>query len=586
MMNRRIDGWTLLMALPLLAQTTLAGAASCQETLQQIQEFYNNTPDTCPGDNGEAQAAYNCSGLIARGAKRPEYQGGKEGEYHVWQTSPKAQEQETISAAFLRKDINFLDVNVRGEEHLRNLNSGFLLSPPWLVPDVSARSFIACAAPVDIWADERGDQGCGDNRKTEEQETTCEAAGVTGENWSEKYFEPYMYSQTELTGGKTCLFDLRTDDGAKSSEAFKQFMQARKNMQNVPNQDTAFGSYTEVRYTNPANNMSVPWAFYYTDETAREEAFKNQRDYKKEMGVDVPVIKIHFPQDKNSQATFSCEAGPMPGPAPVPTPDTKPAEVTAGGWGTGDDPKKCDRYFDSVIWINRWDSYLNRHVDSVSVTPSACGREIGPDQTDAAMAEMKQKATSVPGGAARWGNRDATLRRQYVCHVALVENGLPVRYKQEYNLEPIRGNVSHEQSLADHCNSPITQDQVPAGGGAVGGGGGSGQCTEYVSSVKWVSRSFEEYPNQKVMSLEVTPTECGRKIGAEETEKMMAEIKKKALAADKRGAEYWGAKDDSMRRQTVCLMSLHRSKPTWNIESIRPNGVTHQQAVDAQCNFK
>lgn len=585
-MNRRIDGWTLLMALPLLAQTTLADAAGCEETLQQIQEFYNNTVDSCPGANGEAQAAYNCSGLIARGTKRPEYSGGKAGDYYIWETSPKSQAQGTIAASYLRKDIIFADVHVKGDMWT-NFNDGFVVKPPWFVSNEKERSYIACAYPSDAWADNRGNQGCGDNSKTPEAEGACEGQGVTGQNWTQQYFEPYKYSQSELIGGKSCAFDLRTEDGAKSTQQFKQFLDARKAMQNVPDQDTAFGSYTEVRYTNPENNKSVPWAFYYTDPEGRDAALKNQEEYKQQTGIDVPVIQIHFPQNKDSQATFSCEAGPQPGPAPVPTADTNAADVAAGGWGTGDDPKKCSRYFDSVIWINRQDSHLDQAVDSVSVTPSACGREIGADQTEAAMAEMKQKATSVPGGAAKWGDRDATLRRQYVCHIVLEENGLPVRYKQEYNLEPIRSYVSHEESLAQKCNPAVT-DKPPANGAAPGGfgPGGSAQCSQYISSVKWVPRKFGEYGNQTIMSLEVTPTECGRKIGPDQTEKLMAEVKRKALAADPRGAEYWGVKDDSMRRQTVCLMKLYRDKPTWNIESIRPNGVSAAQAEAAQCNFK
>lgn len=579
-MKRRIDGWLLVMALPLLAQTTAANAATCADTLKQIEEFYNNTPDTCPGSNGEAQAASNCSGLIARGTKRPEHSGGKAGDYYVWESSPKSQAQGTIAAAYLRKDIRFADVHVKGDEWT-NFNDGFLLTPPWLVPNEDDRSYIACASPADLWADNRGDQGCGDNAKTPEVESSCEALGINGSNWTGTYFEPYKYSETHYVGGKTCTFDLRTLDGAKSSDAFKQFLDARKAMQAVPNQDAAFGSYTEVRYTNPKSNKSVPWAFYYTDPEGRDAALKNQEEYKQQTGVEVPVIQMQFPRNKNDTAKFSCEAGPTPGPTPVPSAGTGPAQAAAGGWGTGADPKKCSRYFDSVIWINRWDAYIGQHVDSVSVTPSACGREIGPDQTDAAMAEMKQKATGVPGGAAKWGNRDATLRRQFVCHVALVENGLPVRYKHEYNLEPIRPEVSHEQSLIDTCNSPLASSNNPGGWGP----NGSPQCSQYVSSVKWVERSFAELGSKPVWSLQVIPTECGRKIGPEQTEKMMAEIKRKALA-EPDGAARWENKDDSMRRQTICLMKLYRDKTDWNIEPKRSNGVSQQDAEKALCNFK
>lgn len=581
-MKRSTNGWTLLMAVPFLTQVAVAQAASCEDTVQQIEAFYNKTVDSCPGNNGEVQAAFNCSGLIARGTKRPEDNGGQAGDYYVWQTSPKSREQGTIAATYLRKDIVFADVQVNGDVW-PSFNNGFLLMPPWLVANQADRSYIDCAIPADAWAFDRGDKGCGDNQRTPAVEGKCAEMGVNGQNWVEKYFEPYKYSQTELIGGTSCAFDLRTTDGASSADAFKQFLDARKAMQSVPDQDTAFGSYPEVRYTNPSSNESVPWAFYYTDPAGREGALKNQAEYKQAKGVDVPVIQVQFPRDKNSQATFSCEAGPTPGPAPVPEPDTSAADLAAGGWGTGDDPKKCSRYFDSVIWINRWDDYLKQHVDSVSVTPSACGREIGADQTDAAMAEMKQKASAVPDGAKKWGDRDATLRRQYVCHITLVENGLPVRYKQEYNLEPIRSNVSHEQSLADKCNSPVTEGKPGDGWGP----GGSEQCSQYVRSVKWRLRTdFAEYKNQPIMSLEVTPTDCGRNIGPDQNARMMAEIKKKALAADKKGAEYWGAKDDSMRRQTVCLMKLYRDKPTWNIESIRPNGVSAEKAEAANCNFK
>ena len=91
-MKRSTNGWTLLMAVPFLTQVAVAQAASCEDTSQQIEAFYNKTVDSCPGNNGEVQAACNCSGLIARGTKRPEDNGGKAGDYYVWQTSPKSRE--------------------------------------------------------------------------------------------------------------------------------------------------------------------------------------------------------------------------------------------------------------------------------------------------------------------------------------------------------------------------------------------------------------------------------------------------------------------------------------------------------------
>lgn len=586
-MNRRIDGWTLAMALPLLVQTTLAGAVTCEEILPKVQQFYDNTADSCTDENGKEQAAYNCGGLIARGTERPERRGGKAGDSYTWQAGTRTLAQGTQSATYLRKDIIYRDVTVF-KDQWTNFNNGFVIRPPSEVLPGQTTTYLACGAPVDQWANERNSQGCGDNQKTPYGETSCKAQGVTGQAWPNAYAVPNLYNSVEMIGGNTCIFDFRTMDNLESTDAFKQFLIARRAFQDIPDQDTAFGSYTEVRFNVTPENKPPVWFFFHSDAEGREDAEKNAMEYKEQTGIDVPVIEIHYPKDKNSTATFSCKASPQPGPAPVPEPDTTASDRSAGGWGSGDDPKKCSRYFDSVFWITRWDPGFNQFIEAVSVTPSACGREIGSDQTDAAFAELKQKAMAEPGGVTKWNNKDATLRRQYVCHMVLDVNGLPVRYKQEYNLEPIRPEVSHEQSLVDRCNPVGPQNADPGTGANAGGWGpnGSKQCSQYVSSVKWVPRKFAEYGDRTIMSLEVIPTDCGRQIGSDQTDKMMAEIKKKALEADKRGGEYWGDKDRSMRLQTSCLLKNHRDKPEWNIESIRPNELSFQQYEAADCNPK
>jgi|GEM_PF-4138535 len=571
MMRRRIDGRTWLLALPLLMQATLGQAASCEDTLKQIQEFYNKTVDTCPGSQGEAQAAYNCSGLMIRGTQRPEDAGAPAGSWFVWQTSPKSREQGSIAATYMRADFIFADLAVKGEK-TTNFGSGIVVEPPWLVAREEDRGYPLCGGTSDLWADERSDQGCGDNRKTGETEASCESQGVNGQNWVDRYFTPNM-SQPEMIGGKTCTFDFRTMDGAKSSDQFKQLIDARHAMQNVPGQDVAFNSYPEIRYSNPKSNETKPWAFFYSDAAGRDAALKNQEEYKQQKGVDIPVIKIQYPRDKNSKASFSCDAGPGTGPV-------VPAD-NAGGWGPNGS-KQCSQYFEKVEWIRRPDPGLKAEIDSVSVVPTACGREIGVDQTDAAMAEMKRKATALPGGVEKWRDRDMTLRRQLICHYTLEENGLPVRYKEAFNLEPTRSYVSHERSLRDKCNTPYSEE-VTGGWGA----NGSKQCTQYVKSLKWVTRKFGEYGNEDIKSLEVTPTDCGRSLDPNNeaaVKAMVDEIKYKALADDERGKDYWGNKDPSMSKQTACLAKLFKNKPTWNLESKRPNELTAKQYEAAQCN--
>ncbi|MFJ4374592.1 DUF2599 domain-containing protein [Pseudomonas japonica] len=579
-MKRRIDGWALILAMPLLAQTTLALAESCEEAVSRLERRYNDTADFAKGSQGENQAAYFENGLVIRGVKRPEEIGKPAGSFNVFGTSSKAQELGAFSTTYARSDIPFKSLVIGDGTTETTFTSGLVVQSPWETKNDADKVYAKGCGPVDLWSYQR-EGGVGDNKLTPDvQEGRCEDSGINGKSWSATYLEPNI-EKPWLAGGNTCVFDLQTLDGNKSSDQFAQCLEARRSMNDKP--DIALGSYPELLFSNPPSGNLPVDVFYFTSPEGRDNALANQADYKRVTGRDVPVVQFHFPTNMNEKMTFSCDARPEPVRPTAPASGASAAELAEGGWGTGSDRNQCSSYIKEVTLINRYDWYLGRHVDSVSVIPTDCGRQIGADQTDAAFAELKQKTIALPGGQSVWNNRDGTLRRQFVCHITLVSNGLPVRNKLEWNLEPVRKEVSHEQSQADGCNTPLTDD------GVIGGWGpeGSSQCTQYVQSVKWVlRRDFSEYPNQSIWSLEITPTECGRNIGPDQTEKMMAEIKQKALAADPKGPEFWGAKDDSMRRQTVCLMKLYREKSTWNIESKRPNGVSAAQAEAAQCNFK
>ncbi|WP_175650124.1 DUF2599 domain-containing protein [Pseudomonas sp. Marseille-P9899] len=576
-MNRLVP----LMALPFLMQATLAHAQSCAEALKTVEQLYNNTVDQCVGANGEPTPASDCSGLMVRGTERPEASGGNAGDWYVWNDSPGVKERGTTAATFVRKDILNREIVVF-KDGWRNYNSGYIVKSGPNEPKTRA----ACAAPADLWGDERADQGCGDNKKTAEIEQFCQDALKDNKTWVDTYFKPNMTENTEYIGGKSCTYNMRNMSDAERAQAFKSFLEARRDFQNVPNQDIAFNSYTEVRIPSTADNERPILAFHCTDNDSCADAVKNQTEYKQVTGKDVPIIKITFPKDKNTAATFSCDADPRPAPVPATGVGLTDAQKEAGGWGKGSDPKQCARYFDSVTWINRWDDYLKAFVDSVSAVPSECGRIIGPDQTDKAFRELEQKGKAAPGGAKKWSDRSETLRRQYVCHLALTvkdANGSDseVRYKHEYNLEPVRPYVSHEQSIRDNCNS-IKAD-APVGGG---GGGTPAQCPDYIKSVKWMDRTYAEYPGRKIKALEVTYNDCAFGFGPDKTAAVMAEMKKKALAADPQGAKYWGDKDTTMRRQSICLAQKYAKKNPVYVESVRPNEATQEQVNAADCNPK
>ena len=584
-MRRRIDRLVPLLALPLLMQATLVHAQSCEETLKVIEEVYNNQASNCmsfEGDRSVRTPASDCSGLIVRGTQRPERQDTPQppGTYHVWNTSPKAQNLGTTAASWMRSDIKYVTPGV-------DRHNGFLLFPPHYTETRFAPVFLNCAYPLDGFTDSRNENGCGDNSVTPGNvEKSCAQEGVNGGNWKASEFDGWQDFDPERNRS-LCSFDMRGLSDEQRTDVFQQFMQARKSIEGTT---AGFASQTEVRYSNTEQDKAPVMAFFYSEETGTniEDAWKNAEEYEQVTGIKRPVVKIDFPKTSEGKAVFSCPAKPDPTPDPETIEPVQPVD----GSGTGADPTQCSQYIESVQWISRRDPGFNKEIMSLSVTPTTCGRKIGADQTEKLIAEMKEKALAEKDGDKLWGDRDLTMRRQAVCHLTLTgkdEKGVDyaVRTKEQWNLEPIRPYVPQAQAIKDKCNPMIVDEVEPVGGY---GPNGSKQCSQYVHSVEWVMR-YDPGFKQDVRTLSVVPSKCGRAIGPDQTEKLMAEIKDKALAADKNGKKYWGDRSDSMRRQTICHMTLvHgnysvRNKAEWNLEPDRPNGVSQKQAEEDRCNF-
>lgn len=95
-------------------------------------------------------------------------------------------------------------------------------------------------------------------------------------------------------------------------------------------------------------------------------------------------------------------------------------------------------------------------------------------------------------------------------------------------------------------------------------------CMNYVERGQWVYRYHE-------WTLEIVPTECGRKIGPEETAYTFFEIAKKFS-----GDKYW-TNTRGMINQLTCHYAIARDKPEWNLDPWRPY-VGHAATVTAGCN--
>ncbi|WP_121380714.1 DUF2599 domain-containing protein, partial [Pseudomonas aeruginosa] len=109
-------------------------------------------------------------------------------------------------------------------------------------------------------------------------------------------------------------------------------------------------------------------------------------------------------------------------------------------------------------------------------------------------------------------------------------------------------------------------------------------CERYVESATWVERDDPGF-RKKIMTLEVVPTDCGRKIQDNQTNNFFNE-----LVVDHYLDSEWKDNPDnrdsnigSMRRQLVCHFNVARNKPEWNLEPSRPY-TSNEDSIAKGCN--
>jgi hypothetical protein len=134
----------------------------------------------------------------------------------------------------------------------------------------------------------------------------------------------------------------------------------------------------------------------------------------KRAGYTVPVLRLNFKAPAAQRFTYSAT-----------------------------DQGTCDTYIKSATWRTYFDNDIKKEIWSLSVVPTDCGRNIAPEETDVAYAELAfahdkdVQWTAINGGG---------MRRQFVC---LLTN---YRDKDEWNMEPIRPDVTQEAAVKSYCN--------------------------------------------------------------------------------------------------------------------------------------
>ncbi|WP_145131218.1 DUF2599 domain-containing protein [Pseudomonas sp. URMO17WK12:I11] len=425
----RIKAGLACAVIPLSTFIGIADAATCEGVVKQIESWYADTRSDCGLD-----PAVDCSGVMLRATHRWDEKVGNPEKipapndplkYHVWNPSPASVASGGVSVSWMRADqIAYRDPGMAA-------NNGYIITPRQFVNDADKKLNVVCAFPLDAWTDFRQERGCLDNANTAQVENSCQALGITdAAGWIGHYNGLQGYAGSNRHQ-RLCGFSLKRSLGrAQRTEAFKDFIGAR---QAIANTSDALETQTELRVATWNKDKVPVAAFFYSLAAGRKQAMKNQFDYYQHTGSWVPVVRFDFPQSANSAARFSCEA------------DAQHRDLPRRIQASSNKP-----YIQSAEWIQRDDPHLGKDVWSLAVTPTAHGRRIAANETEAMYAELLRKYGDDP----RWsGDRyGGGMRRQLVCHLNGTDQGRAIRDKPVYNMEPIRPDATQQQALAEGCN--------------------------------------------------------------------------------------------------------------------------------------
>lgn len=104
----------------------------------------------------------------------------------------------------------------------------------------------------------------------------------------------------------------------------------------------------------------------------------------------------------------------------------------------------CEQYVDGGRWVYRFNEW------TLEVTPSLCGRNIGPEETAYMFYEIAKKFSGSP----YWVNTRGMIN-QLTCHFQIARN------KETWNLDPWRPYVGHNNTVAAECNPDTPLPDTP-----------------------------------------------------------------------------------------------------------------------------
>ncbi|MDZ4021199.1 DUF2599 domain-containing protein [Pseudomonas sichuanensis] len=408
MLGRPILVLTTLVLAAFDSAQPVALAATCEQTAENLQRRYAQTPAYCSSDSAPG---FLCSGVVLRGTEPA----ARDGLYNTWDADAPTRLNDAVSYAFLRSDANFKRLT---KDH----QSGYILYPIMELQAPKHRYEVLCAYPVDGGTAERSEAGCGTFAQAADPSIgrSCHTQGILdGRAWVTHYEQ-----STQGDNRNACGFAVNDALNQQAVSNFNAALQAMRNKRSL------FFRESELRIkdwsaSTPVAQLPIESFFYIAgNERGLANARLEQHRYFRQSNIWVPIIAVTLPQSRSAKAQFVCQSS-----------DQAIAEGT---------PTPINEYVQLGEWIRRNDVGSEGVEWSLSLEPTPLGREQSTPQGYARMyAEIRRKY----GNDYQWLQNDGGgMYRQLVCHLNIA------RDKDRYNLEPFRHDLSQEDSDNAGCN--------------------------------------------------------------------------------------------------------------------------------------
>lgn len=253
------------------------GAGTGPEIAAYLTEAYNNVLTMCR--NNPSAPSFLCTGVTLRATQHST-------QFHFWNPNPSST---GVSFSWLRKDAKFGKL-------VFGYNNGFILYPDFFKPAGKISLAVLCFFPVDGATDHRPAEGCG-QYPDRPSSRPCQSQGITTAAQYVDHFNknPGMY-------GALCGFDVRDELNEQGARAFTEAVKAQGQLPT-----SAFTTQNEFRMRKWAQNLgqTLPIeAVFYINDTGKAGAQYDQRDFKTNTGIWIPMIKITLPQTAANDARF------------------------------------------------------------------------------------------------------------------------------------------------------------------------------------------------------------------------------------------------------------------------------------------